>query len=117
MGHGERYKRLGLIIVLFMLILFLYGAQYIFTGDGGKYESQSSISTNSMPDKAPGILDGLFAVLGFVGFLFGGLVLSAPEFPVYLSVFIYPLYFIVLISFWYMIIDWIMDAYDTFVPL
>ena len=106
------FKRLGTILFLFVFILVfnILSTIYLNSSEGYEYLSDTGIySKEELPDESIIPTDWIGLVFGFIGFFFGFFLINVPDLPIYMTVFITPVYILTLITFWYIVIDFIKD--------
>ena len=114
MGQNDPgLKRLQIILVLFIFILCFNGLQAIFLHDSSDYEDLTGSTETGVIDESPTAtsnpLDWLGIAFNFIGFFFGGFLLTLPTLSVWINVILLPIYLITLLAFWYLVIDFIKD--------
>lgn len=77
------------------------------TQDDIMTESPDEIPTGLLG--APDILGMIGLVFNFIGFFFGGFIFTLPTLPVWMALFTGVVYFILLLGFWGLVIDFIKD--------
>jgi len=77
---------------------------------GGVTNIGSYERTSGLDDPSGDVMGGFGLVANFVGFFFGGFLFTIPSLPLYMTVIITPIYLLLLIAFWYLVIDFIKDT-------
>lgn len=112
MGQSDpTFKRLQIILVLFIFVLCFDAGQAFLLNDSSSYESLTGSTGTQLPTDEPEESAGLNIgfVFDFIGFFFGGFLFKLPLLAGWMIVFLLPMYLIVMLSFWYLVIDFIKD--------
>lgn len=115
MSKGDsNLKRMKAILVIFIFLLFIYSCKAILLNDTSDYENLTK-DIESESEENTKNLDPIGAILtigDFLGFFFGLMFFQIGHLSWYLNIFLVPLYSIMLIAFWILILDYIFDIAD-----
>ena len=118
--HDPNYKRLGLIVMLFVLLLFIFACQKVFTGDGSYDEMTGNLEskTNVAGERVDIVSSFNFVgfILEFFGFFFGFMFITFNLSPVF-AIIILPIYTVLLVVFWLLIIDIFTDVGEILIKI
>ena len=115
MSKGDsNLKRLGAIISIFCFLLFLYSCKSVLLNDSSDYEALTGdIETQTAnQDKDISPWSAIATIGDFLGFFFGLMFFQIGTLSWYFNIFLVPLYSIMLIGFWGLILDYIFDIAD-----
>ena len=112
-GDGN-LKRLGAIVTIFCFLLFLYSCKAILMNDASDYESLTGDIEEQTTDKDKSLSpwDAIATIGDFLGFFFGLMFFQIGTLSWYFNIFLIPLYSILLVGFWGLILDYIFDIAD-----
>lgn len=118
--HDPNYKRFGLIMMLFVLLLFIFACQKVFTGEGDYDDVTSRMSgeTNTAGGKVDLISSFNFIsfILEFIGFFFGFMFINF-NLSIGFAIIILPIYTVLLLAFWLLIIDIFTDVGEVLIKI
>lgn len=114
MSSGDpNLTRLGAFLLLFILMLFLYASKSVLLDNSDDYEQMTKNAETNAKKTNFGILEVFGMIIDFILFFFGFAFFSIPNMSWYLTVFFIPIYSVMLIAFWYLMIDIIKDFIDS----
>lgn len=111
-------KKLGAILSIFVFLLFLYSCKAVLLQDSSDYEmlTDDIQSQTTEGDKDIDIWDTLGIIGDFIGFFFGLMFFQMGAIAWYFNIFLIPLYAIMLLGFWGIIVSYILDIADIVIP-
>ena len=111
-------KRLGMIVTIFIFLLFVYSCKAVLLQDSTDYDELTGDiqSQTSEGEKSVDMWGALGLIGDFVGFFFGLMFFQIGAMAWYFSIFLVPLYAIMLLGFWGLVISFILDVADIVIP-
>lgn len=96
------FKRLGTILILFIVVLVISSSQAMLLKDEEAYNTMVGEETQN--------LNVAGTAMDIIGFFFGSFLFKIATLPLYMIIIITPMYLILLVVFWYLILDFIKDV-------
>lgn len=114
MSKGDpSLTRLGYILAIFVFMIFLFACKSVLLNDSSDYEVITDTKAeNTIGDSTPSVWDAITVIGDFVGFFFGLFLFQMPSLAWYFNIILVPIYVIMLMGFWGLILDFIFDIAD-----
>lgn len=114
MGTNDpNLKRISVLLLVLVFMMVIYACKSILLNDAEDYSSLTGdVEQNAKSTRGINAFNVIGMVLSFVGFMIGLFFIDIPSLSWYLSIFLVPIYTILLFVFWLLAIDIILDIFD-----